>query len=101
MLGNWVPQDGLVLTTNDSIYPQWVSEKQVIDSELVNTLEYKFVTINPSTGACFWEDIANRIIDLAPYSNDQEHDLMVEDAGFNHNVEQAPSKIHINTVTGK
>ena len=101
MLGNWVPQDGLVLTTNDSIYPQWVSEKQVIDSKSINTLEYKFVTFNPSTGACLWEDIANRNIDLAPYQNDQENDLMVEDAGFNYKVEEAPGKIHINTVAGK
>ena len=102
VLGNWLPQDGLVLATNDSIYPQWVSERQVLDiSVKVNTLEYKYVTFNASTQACFWEDIANRVIDLTPYQNGQEYDLMVEDAGFNVKISDAPGKILENTVSSK
>ena len=100
VLGNWLPQDGLILTTNDSIYPQWVSERHVIDSN-VNTLEYKYVTYNAATQACFWESIANRIIDLSSYQNGQEYDLMVEDAGFNVVVADAPGKILENTVSSK
>lgn len=62
ILGNWNPHKGLVMSTNEKIYPNWKSDVIETDNhnELIN-IEYKYVLITKN-GKVYWEDGNNRTL---------------------------------------
>lgn len=65
LLGNWNPQQGLVLSTDATKYPAWSSEEILLNGT-AKQLEYKYVIRRGGAGAgpasCVWESNRNRLV---------------------------------------